>query len=291
MTARRLDDWNPLPAELKLAEGVGTGLTVILGDGTLPPDPPPEDRKIRAGFLRALILGQIPGCPLHEKGVQLRGAYIVGDGPECAETRGLDLEGCNLRSDLALIACRVPNKLVLRSTKLRNLFLNGSHLSAGLVADRLEANGGVFLRSLGIPGSPEFHVFEAHGGVRLLGATLQGNLECDGARLSSAASGIALHADRLTASGSVFLRRLGIPRSQSFQPFASDGEVRVPWSKLGGGLDCIGAHITAGEEGRALTADGLVVRSSVYLNHLVAKGECGYSAQTWLVIYTAQAVG
>ncbi|WP_209426464.1 hypothetical protein [Pararhodobacter sp. SW119] len=251
MHTRRLHDWNPLPAERKLAERVGTGLTAVIGDGTLPPENPPEDRKIRASFLRALILNQIPDCPVHEKGVRVAGAFVQGDGYEQDETRGLDLEGCDVPYNLALVACRFSNLLLLRSTSLRNLYLHGSSLGAGLGGDQLKVKGSVLLRGL-----------VAQGAVRLLGAKLGADLDCNGARLTAGADGHALAADRLEATGGVFLREL-----------VAQGAIRLLGATLGGNLDCKGARLTAEKEGSALQADDLKAHGSVFLRELVAQGE------------------
>ena len=255
-----LEDWEPLPAERKLAESVGTGQIVQIGDGTLPAEDLPEDdpRVIRTGFLRALILGRIKGHTPHEKGVRVQGAYLRGDGP--AGASGLDLEGCDLPDDLLLAYCRIPDHLLLRSASLRNLYLNASHLGAGLDADRLRATGGVFLRGEGKTGSPEHRPFVAMGEVRLLGAKLGGSLACNGARLTAGETGMALNADGLEATGTVFLRGL-----------EATGEVRLPGAKLGGDLDCNGARLTAakspqtGERGKALNLQGARVTGVLFL--------------------------
>ena len=255
-----LEDWETLPAERKLAVGVGTGQIVVIGDGTLPPEDPPEDRVIRTGFLRALILGRVKGHTPHEKGVRVQGAYLRGDGP--AGASGLDLEGCDLPDDLLLAYCRIPDHLLLRSASLRNLYLNASHLGAGLDADRLRATGGVFLRGEGKTGSPEHRPFVAMGEVRLVGAKLDGDLNCNGARLTAGKTGDALVADRLDATGSVFLRGL-----------EAEGDVRLLGATLGGNLSCTGARLTAGETGMALNADGLEATGTVFLSGLEATGE------------------
>ena len=247
-----LEDWETLPAERKLAVGVGTGQIVVIGDGTLPPEDPPEDRVIRTGFLRALILGRVKGHTPHEKGVRVQGAYLRGDGP--AGASGLDLEGCDLPDDLLLAYCRIPDHLLLRSASLRNLYLNASHLGAGLDADRLRATGGVFLRGEGKTGSPEHRPFVAMGEVRLLGAKLGGSLACNGARLTAGETGMALNADGLEATGTVFLSGL-----------EATGEVRLPGAKLGGNLDCNGARLTAGETGDSLFLQGARVTGVLFL--------------------------
>ena len=161
--------------------------------GSVPPPNAPKDLHIRASLIRALALKQVEGCPLPERGLRIEGAYLYGDGPEAGGTSGLDLEGTILDRDLALLRCRFPDPILLRRTRLTNLFLNGSELAEGLLADSLEAKGGVFLRNL-----------EAAGEIRLLGAKLGGNLSCEGAKLN--AKGKALNASGATIAGSWFWR-------------------------------------------------------------------------------------
>lgn len=247
---KTLDEWEPRPAERRLATGMGVGQIVIIGNG-LPPDPPPPDRVIRATFLRALILGQIADCPVPETGVRVQGAHIEGDGPVRAETRGLDLESCDLVQDLVLFYCRLPDMLLLRSASLRNLFLGASRLGAGVSADRLEAKGSVLARSI-----------EMKGEMRLLGAKLGGDLDCSEARLTAGPEGMALSADRIEVRGGVFMRNL-----------AAQGVVRLPGARLGGRLDCNRAEITALEgSGHALFTFGIDVRGDVVLVESKIKG-------------------
>ena len=113
-----------------------------------------------------------------------------------------------------------------------------------LSADGLEARGDVCLDD-----------FEATGAVRLLGAKLDGSLECDGATFraekdAEGKAGNALSADRLEARANVFLRGV-----------TATGEVRLLGAKLGGNLECDGATFRAekdaeGNAGRALNLDG-----------------------------------
>ncbi|WP_374425643.1 hypothetical protein [Paracoccus sp. (in: a-proteobacteria)] len=215
--------------------------------GSVPPENAPKDLHIRASLIRALVLKQVEDCPLPERGLRIEGAYIYGDGPKGGGTSGLDLEGAILDRDLALLRCRFPDPILLRSARLASLFLNGSELTKQLNADRLEAAGGVFLRNL-----------KATGEIRLLGAKLGSDLSCTDAKLN--AKGNALSADRLEAKGGVFLRNL-----------EAAGEIRLLGARLGGNLSCKDAKLNA--TGRALGADRLEVTGSVFLNNLEAAGE------------------
>lgn len=250
MTPRKtLDDWKPKPAERRLATEMGGGQVVEIGTD-LPPDPPPPDRVIRATFLRALILGQIADCPVPETGVRVQGAHIEGDGPEGAETRGLNLEYCDLTQDLGLFSCRLPDMLLLRSVSLRNLYLDEARLENGLSAEKLEATRDMYL-----------HRTVVQGKVMLSRAKLGGYLSCLGAQLTAGEKGDALAADGLVVTNDVILHEV-----------VAQGSVRLTGAKLGGDLYCTGAQLTARDTRDALSAYGLEATGSVYLNKMVARG-------------------
>jgi hypothetical protein len=84
-----------------------------------------------------------------------------------------------------------------------------------LLADGAKIDGSVFLRN---------H-FKAEGEVRLIGATIGGNLECDGAQLSNS-NGKALNIERAKIGGCVFLRN----------GCKAEGEVRLLSATIGKGL-------------------------------------------------------
>jgi len=233
---RRLADFGPLsPAEQQLCDEVCEKELVILGDGTRPGAAAGPDRQVRASFLRYLILGGCDALPgvIPERGVRVVGALVTG---------ALDLEGARIPRDVGLFYCRFDSVPNFSSTRIDTLYLNGSALP-GLSADRLRAEGDVFLRGV-----------EATGEIRLGGAKLGGDLSCVGASLTAGESGFALFADRLQAEGSVFLREV-----------AATGEIRLGGAKLGGDLDCEGARLTAGDSGKALTADSAEINGAFFL--------------------------
>jgi len=237
----KLADFKPLkPAEAKLVDWLQDGQRgVCIISGSVPPDPPPPEHILRATFLRYLALGGCDGCRLPSTGVRVQGAYILGDDTRGEETQGLDLEGATLPGDLALFACRVPDPILLRSARIKSLFLNGSVLGNGLKADRLQADGNVHLHEATIKGE-----------MRLLGARIGGNLGCAGASLE--AEGNVLSCDRLQADGSVFLGGATIK-----------GAVRFPGARIGGDLYCTKASLEA--EGTALLASGAVIVGVFFL--------------------------
>ena len=107
---RHLDAYHEdiTPAERKILAELDTGVLTVLGDGTVPATPTPETR-VRAGFLRILILAegmveyQGQSLPLHETGLQILGAYIESDGDANAVTQGLTFEGAALPADVVLV--------------------------------------------------------------------------------------------------------------------------------------------------------------------------------------------
>lgn len=238
------------PAERRLLAERDTGLPVVLGDGKRPPEHAPADRWVRASFLRWLILGA-EGAEgrTHEKGVQVVGAFIESDGLEAAETRGLDLAGCTVAENLALLDCWFHSALLLRSARLATLYLNDSYLPR-LVGDGLVTTSGVFLRGI-----------RCNGEIRLRGARIGHDLDCDGAILCN--SGVnTLSADGIQTAGSVFLRN----------GFSSEGQVRLLGALIGGDLSCVGAKLN-NTCGNALSADGIVASGDVFLRSVESDGK------------------
>ena len=75
--------------------------------------------------------------------------------------------------------------------------------------------------------------FSAEGEVRLVGAQIGGDLDCDAGKLTNP-TGKALAADRMKVNGSVFLR----------QGFTADGAVWLIGAQIGGDLSCGGGAFT-----------------------------------------------
>lgn len=239
MSARSLAAFAPLSrAEQTLVDGLDAGDFDRLGDGK-PPEAGDADRAVRAALLRFLILGGPDAPRQHEKGVRLSGAWITG---------ALDLEGCRAPHDIGLADCRFEAAPVLRAARIDTLFLDGSILP-GLVADRLEARGGVYLRGAAVEGA-----------VVLTGARMGGELSCDGALLARP-EGVALDAARLDARGGVLLRGATVR-----------GGVTLTDARLGADLDAVGAVIER-PGAIALHASGADIRGDVALRVATVRGE------------------
>ena len=138
-----------------------------------------------------------------------------------------------------------------------NLECNGAELrddsGPALVADNLQVRQDMYLRDgFTATGSGET------GAVRLPGAHIGGQLDCDGAVLRND-SGPALHADNVQVDQDMYLRReftaTGVGRS---------GAVNLAGARIGGQLDCDGA-VLRNDSGPALRADNVQVDQDMYL--------------------------
>jgi len=219
-----------------LAETPEASFTRI-GDG-IPPMDGASDRIIRAELIRYVLM-RVEGAPkLHEKGLRLSGAIISG---------ALDLEGCRLPFDVRLADCRFESALVLRSSTLETLLLDGSTLP-GLLAEKLTARGGVYLRGASIEGPAD-----------LRGAQIGGGLIADGASITRPGDD-ALAADGIDVRGGMLLRGAII-----------HGAIAIVGGRLGGDFDASGAELV--NPGRdVLRAEGLETRGDVLLRRARVTG-------------------
>jgi hypothetical protein len=120
-----------------------------------------------------------------------------------------------------------------------------------LYADRLKIPGSLLLRD----------GFKAEGEVRLVGATIGGNLECDGAQFLNS-KGRAFNANGVEIKGDAF-----------FNGFKAEGEVTLVGATIGGNLECDGAQFL-NSNGDAFSADGVGIKGDAFLrNGFKAKGE------------------
>jgi hypothetical protein len=196
------------PAELKLLEACA--------EGKFPSIPSARPTKqtlhnfVRTDFLRFLMLGGDENAPIHEQGVQLRGAWIDGE--------LLDLEGALLPHDVALNHCRINCKIALIAARTRRIDLDGSQISE-LSGDGIKIKGDLFLRK----------DFTAQGAVKLTGAKIDGDLDCRGGTFKNASTS-ALSFDRAEINGNVFLNN----------GFVAEGDVHLVGAKIAGDLDCNG---------------------------------------------------
>lgn len=116
------------------------------------------DNRVRGGLIRFLALGGDSNALVHETGVQLRGACLVGP---------LNLDHVLVTRPIVLTDCLIE-QIDARHTRLRTLDLQGSKLSKGLNGDGLRSEGPIFMR-MG---------FEAGASIRLIMAQIGVDLDC-----------------------------------------------------------------------------------------------------------------
>ena len=203
------------PAELRLIEACRNGYDTIFSMER--PEKGSADNTIRAGLIRALLLGT-GDCTPPARGLGIEGAWITGK---------LDLAGEALPVPLGLIHCTLEEDVILRDCTLPALYMPGTHLPK-LDAQGLQCRGDLHLRG----------GFQAIGLVDLVGATITRQLACDGGKFL--AEDKALKCDGITVGASVFLS----------DGFEAQGEVNLVRAKIDVQLACTSGKFLA--EGIAL---------------------------------------
>ena len=221
-------------AEEQFAECLARGNSCVLGDAVPTAEKSGPHNTVRPEVIRFFAYGGDSGRPARGPSVGLQGAWISGD---------LDLTYANIPYALLFGDCHFADSVRMQHAKCVALNLGGSHLAKGLNADGLTTTGSVDLRA----------VFFADGEVRLLGASIGGNLTCVRGKFHNP-NGDALSADGLTTKGSVHLR----------DGFSAEGEVRLLGASIGGNLTCVSGRFR-NPNGDALSADGLTTKGSVLL--------------------------
>ena len=223
----QIEDYDK-PAELRLIEACRNGYDTIFSMER--PEKGSADNTIRAGLIRALLLGT-GDCKPPARGLWIEGAWITGE---------LDLESEALPVPLELVRCTLEEDVLLRACTLSGLDLTGSQLPT-LDAQGLQCNGPLHLRD----------GFQATGLVDLVGAEIGGQLNCDGGKFL--AEDMALECNGITVGADVFLRG----------KFEARGEVNLRGAKIDGQLACTGGKFLA--KGMALNCIAIRVGADVFL--------------------------
>jgi hypothetical protein len=145
-------------AETFLLQSCKAGRPAIISDAM-----PGKQRgkRIRGDFVRFLALGGDAEALPYEAGLAIEGAYIEGF---------VDLTGCATKGGLRFTKCRFENEIWAHGTTALFLCLDGSE-APGLDFENCTITGNLFLTD----------GFRSTGEVRLNGAQIGGNLECQGA--------------------------------------------------------------------------------------------------------------
>jgi hypothetical protein len=212
--------------------------------------PIPSVARVRAQFLRFLVLGGDESAPVHEAGVELCNAFVDGE---------LDLRGAKCVGRLALVRCCIRGKLKIEDASLGILYLQGSR-AYGISANRAKIAGSVFLNK----------GFVCQGTVDFFGATIGGSLQCTGARIRRMKAPHALVCSAATIGGDVSLDA----------NFRANGCIWFNGANLRGSLNCRGASIAAPND-PALCCKSAMIAGDVLVNgSFAAHGSVRFSAST-----------
>lgn len=244
-------------AEVKLVRAAPSGVTAVCGpnpDSRDPRNDPSKaegwgpERQIRADLIRWICADRQAKELVDPRGILVHGARIWGV---------LDLFGVTVPFPLTLAYCSLNSELNVRWADISGINLQGTWLDS-IGGDGVHVKTNVFLRQ----------GFHANGQVRLLGARIGGNIECDGStfdnptRPGALQSGVAFAADGAVVNGAVFMRN----------GFRAVGAVRLLGAQIGGRLDCSNSAFKnpfpdrAECNGIALYADSIRVKGGVFLN-------------------------
>lgn len=234
---KTLAEFQPLqPAEQKLLVACRAG--EIAEISAQRPTEATPDNTVRAAFLRFMLLGGDERAPVHEKGVQLQGACVVGT---------LDMSSVNVPSNILLALCRFHEEVILRDARIEGMLnLQGSYMFA-LSADRVVCDGSFFLR----------HGFIANGEVRLRGALINGSFSCNGGEFNG------INADALCLDSAEIKGNVNLGKG-----FIAKAHVILAGVKIDGDLNCNGGSFD-GFAGRALTLDGSVIKGAFFFRKLM----------------------
>ncbi|RON80403.1 hypothetical protein BK635_16525 [Pseudomonas chlororaphis] len=265
-------------AERILLEHAASGSLARIADSR--PETGTKKNRVRADFLRFLILGGDAENPVHERGINLQGAYIVGAldlrGAEigisvtlehCLCFQPLYLEGMQLKGSLNLNYSAIPGLLASRVSISGSLSLNQLYSHGPIYLVAAQIGGSIYVRgsylyglgdtALKLDGAYVGTVVRIEdssqviGGFSLISASIDNQLSCKNCTFR-AIKGSAFNADNIIVKGGVYLG------------FHSIGMTRISGARIAGQLSFRGAHFQ-GNGGNTLSAQGMRVDSSLVL--------------------------
>jgi hypothetical protein len=163
-----------------------------------------------------------------------------------------DLEWARISFPITLAQCVFRDAINLSDSHMGALTLEGTSVN-DFNANTAHFEGNVYLRN----------GFRADGGVNLIGAHIDGRLDCTGGRFISKGETPALNANGVEVKGHVFLR----------SGFIAEG-VNLVAAKIDGDLDCHGGQFISKGKKPALDAYNARIDGSVYFREQsVGEGE------------------
>ena len=239
-----------LPAEVKFARCLAEGSLCTVGNGELPKEEIESGENaniVRGEVIRFFAYGGGGNNPVSGRSIHLRGGWISG---------GVNLSHANIPVALSFHHCHFDDLMNMQHAECLALYLNGCRLAKELAGYGVKVKGSVFLRGY-LPKKEKRPPFSSKGGVSLMGARIDGDLDCREG-VFEYRDGNALNAERMVVKGDVRLSR----------GFSAEGGVHFMGADIGGQLDCAGGRfVNEGDSKYALNAERVKTGGHVYLNH------------------------
>ena len=230
---RSLSDFEPLlPLEQELLKACSKG-DIAQGQAECPEEAT-SDNKVRAEFIRFLLLGGDDRVAIHERGVQLSKAFVLG---------ALDLRSTVVDTIFTLQHCTL-NRVAFFSgaTFNRSIDMEGSRIK------------GIWGRGMSVAGDFHAKKIVAQYSIGLDNSFVGGALSFSGAVLNGS-SGLSISAIDSRIQGGVYLT----------DGFRADGLVKFLGAEVGGQFNCRAGHFL--KEGESLMASNIKVGGGVFLIH------------------------
>lgn len=230
------------------------GADDVAGGGAWGPE-----RTVRAGTIRALLLGAGEKTPGRYPAVRLRGARVTGR---------LDLMGATVGYALVCEDCyfEAPLRFVESSTK-----------TVRIVGSRMPSFNGARMR---VEGILNFFRSRIETGVRLDRAKVAGEVTLRGAEVGRDADGLAVAADGLAVDGNL----------ECNAGFTAGGVVRLRGARITGSLNLDDARLTVPGP-LALDARNLGVDGWFVARRAAVDGEFGVTARGSTATWSSPAPG
>lgn len=276
-----------LPAERQLLAACAEGRPAMLGFGL--PSERTDVNTVRASVLAFVAMGGDEDAPVHHRGVEVVGAWVIDSFDfQHAKTFGsLHFLCCTFEKKPLMQGCTVNGNFTVRRCSLPGISLDGVKVRGSIRFDESHALGEVRLIGASLSGMLSFRGasldgsghpalvfdrskiegsiflddgFSAKGGVKFLGARIDGNISLRSAKLFGETFE-ALHFDRTEVAGDVLLD----------QGLFAEGDVRFRAARISGNLSCDGGVFQT-KQREALYLDRAVIDGDVFFRSIRATG-------------------
>src|SRR5258707_61177 len=194
-----------------------------------------DDKNIRGDLLSWLCTNPQATAQLTYHGVGVVGAVIEKE---------FNLEWAKIEFPIRAWNCVFRDAFNLNNSHMSFLSLAGSSVKE-LDANTAHFEGSVHLRN----------GFKAEGGVDLVTARIDGNLECGGGRFFGTGENLALNANSVEVKGIVLLNN----------GFKAEGGVDLTSAAIEGNFECNGGQFIGNDKAVALSGNGAEVKHNVFL--------------------------